>query len=93
MEGIASGKEISEVEHLSTQDKYHDYLITSLRTRSGADPEHIERTCGKRFRIHFEKQTRTFLKSGVMFHSNDRLVLDPEGWLISDYILRALFMD
>jgi oxygen-independent coproporphyrinogen-3 oxidase len=92
MECIASGKETGETEHLSTGEKYHDYLITSLRTTKGADPDFIESAYGKKIRAHFEKQARPFLEKGNMFVSGGRLVIDPERWLITDHILRALFI-
>lgn len=93
MERVASGKETGETEHLSTGEKYHDYLITSLRTRWGADPVYIEKEYGKLFRNHFEKQAQPFLERGSMFGAEGKLVIDPERWLITDHILRALFMD
>ena len=93
MERVASGEETGETEHLSTGEKYHDYLITSLRTRWGADPAYIEKAYGKQFRNHFEKQAQPFLERGNMFGAEGRLVIDPKQWLITDHILRALFMD
>ena len=34
LEGLAGRENISEAEQLSTDERYHDYLITSLRTMS-----------------------------------------------------------
>ena len=93
MEGIASGRPRDETEQLTPREKYHDYLITSLRTKWGANPGHIEQVFGKKFRDHFEKQARTFRQSGSMIHINGKLAIDPDQWLITDHVLRALFMD
>jgi len=92
-ERVASGKETGNSELLSITDKYHDYLITSLRTRWGADPAYIEKSCGKKYRRHFESMAGSYLESGKMFKAEGRIAIDPEGWLICDHILRALFMD
>jgi len=92
MERIASGKETGETELLSTRDKYHDYLIISLRTRWGADPTHIESAYGKGFLNHFVTQAQPFIENGSMFVADGRVVIDPEGWLITDHILRSLFI-
>jgi oxygen-independent coproporphyrinogen-3 oxidase len=92
MERIASGKETGQREHLSTTEKYHDYLITSLRTIKGADPAYIESAYGKKCREHFEKQAQPFLKKGTLFTTKGRVIIDPEEWLITDHILRALFI-
>jgi coproporphyrinogen III oxidase-like Fe-S oxidoreductase len=80
------------MELLSTREKYHDYLIISLRTRWGADPAYIESTYGKSFLNHFEKQAQPFIKNGNMFVADGRVVIDPDGWLITDHILRSLFI-
>ena len=93
MDRIASGKETDEKEQLTWREKYHDYLITSLRTRWGADPIHIERTFGKEIRDHFERKAQAFLHSGRMIRIDGKLAIDPGQWLITDHVLRALFMD
>ncbi|MBE9518509.1 MAG: radical SAM family heme chaperone HemW [Bacteroidetes bacterium] len=91
--GIANGEEIGETEHLTSKELYHDYLITSLRTKWGADPAHIEEVFGPGFRMHFEKQVQAFLKKGSMSLRGGKLCIEPGQWLITDHILRALFMD
>jgi len=93
MAGIMKGEEIGETEHLNMQEKYHDYLITSLRTKKGVDPQYIEEAFGLQFRLHFEQEARTFLKSGSMSRTAGRMGIEPEQWLITDHILRALFID
>jgi putative oxygen-independent coproporphyrinogen III oxidase len=93
MKGVVAGKKISESEKLSTMEQYHDYLITSLRTRWGADPEYIEKQFGAFIRKHFEKEARVFMLAGSMYRTEGKLAIDPDHWLITDHILRALFMD
>lgn len=93
MERISSGKSVTETETLSRKDTYHDYLITSLRTRWGADAAQMERAFGKLYLRHFEKQARPFLENGSMKIMNGKYTIDPSEWLITDHILRALFRD
>jgi oxygen-independent coproporphyrinogen-3 oxidase len=93
MERTRTGEDIGETEHLTRKELYHDYLITSLRTKWGADPAHIEEVFGTGFRMHFEKQAQAFLEKGSMSVMAGRLVIEPVQWLITDHILRALFMD
>jgi len=90
---ITSGEEIGETEHLTNRELYHDYLITSLRTKWGADPAHIKEVFGQEFRKHFDEQSRAFLKNGSMSLMEGKLYIEPGQWLITDHILRALFMD
>jgi len=91
--GITSGEEIRETELLTSRELYHDYLITSLRTKWGADPVHIEEVFGKEFRKHFDEESLTFIKNGSMSLMEGKLYIEPGQWLITDHILRALFMD
>jgi oxygen-independent coproporphyrinogen-3 oxidase len=93
LEGIAGGEEIRETEHLTTDEQYHDYLITSLRTRWGTDPVHMELQYGKRYREHFENRAQPFFESGSLSFMDNRIAIHPDKWLITDHILRELFVD
>jgi oxygen-independent coproporphyrinogen-3 oxidase len=93
MEGIKQGEGVQENEQLSNKEKYHDYLISSLRTANGADLWHVETKYGLAFRTHLEKEAAIFIAAGSMSVSRGRLRIDPGQWLITDHILRALFMD
>ena len=93
LEGIKEGGVLSEQEELSTKEKYHDYLITSLRTRWGCDPGHVETHFGPSYREALEKKAGTFLEEGSMHLTGGHLAIHPDKWLITDLILRELFMD
>ena len=92
MEGIKALDEIEETEQLGNKEKYHDYLITSLRTRRGADLLYMEKSFGKKFRRHFEKQAQVFIERGSMYQEAEKIRIEPGQWLITDHILRALFV-
>ena len=89
----SSGKLISEYEDLSTKERYHDYLITSLRTSSGANPGYILQQFGKEIRDHFDSKTGLFIEDGSMYADNGQLVIDPARWLVADRIMRELFLE
>lgn len=93
MEGVARGGEICEREDLSTDEQYHDYLITSLRTRWGCDPYHVEKQYGVSYREHFNNRAKPFLEGGSLYYTDGRIAIHPESWLITDHILRELFVD
>ena len=93
MEGVGRGEEISETEHLSTEERYHDYLITSLRTMWGCDPGYMARQYGLSYRAHFENKARPYLEAGTLYEREGRIAIHPESWLIADHILRELFVD
>lgn len=93
MEGVNRETDIRESENLSNRERYHDYLITSLRTKWGADPELILRVFGNEMSEHFLSNSKPFLEEGVMWIREGNVSIHPEHWLITDHILKRLFMD
>jgi len=92
MDRVSKGEDPGESEHLNTRERYHDYLITSLRTKWGADTTRMEKAFGHTFRRHFEKQAQGFLEQGSMSAEAGTYIINPEHWLLTDQILRTLFM-
>jgi oxygen-independent coproporphyrinogen-3 oxidase len=92
MEGVSTGSGFSETEELSDREKYHDYLITSLRTRWGADPEYISQQFGGDIFRHFEGKTKSFLKKGTLWTTEGHVAIHPNHWFLTDHILRELFL-
>lgn len=93
MEVVSKGEGFSESEHLTLEDQYHDYLITSLRTRWGADPHHIREAFGQKIGEHFNDRSAPFLEGGSLWLQGDHVAIHPDRWLISDHILKELFLD
>jgi oxygen-independent coproporphyrinogen-3 oxidase len=91
MAGIAADLPINEYESLSNKEQYHDYLITTLRTTRGADPEFIRMQFGKELGDHFDDRSSRFITAGDMLYIGKRLVIDQERWLMADHIMRELF--
>lgn len=92
MEAVSAGSGFSETENLSSVEGYHDYLITSLRTRWGADPEFIVKQFGEDLFQHFELKSKTFLEQGKLWITEDHVAIHPDHWLLTDHILRELFV-
>lgn len=93
MEGVTRDSGISECENLSIRERYHDYLITSLRTKWGADPEQILHFFGNEINEHFLSKSRSYLEEKVMWIREGRVAIHPDHWLITDHILKRLFVD
>lgn len=91
LEGISRGTQIMETEKPGVTEKYHDYLITTLRTRWGADPVYIGDQFGTQMRTCFEEGSEKFLEEGSMRIREGRVVIDPRKWIIADHIMRELF--
>ncbi|HER07747.1 MAG TPA: radical SAM family heme chaperone HemW [Bacteroides sp.] len=91
MDGIARDEPVKEVERPNLTEKYHDYLITSLRTRWGADPDYIREQFGQEIHACFEKGAERYLREGTMWLQEGKVAITPGKWLITDHILRELF--
>lgn len=92
-EAIQTGQPFWEEEQLTPEDRYHDYLITSLRTRWGANPRYIEKQIGESYADYFRMKSKLFLDSGALVRKDQHLVIPPDQWLITDHILRELFLE
>lgn len=92
IDGITRGITVQNFEKLTKRDRYHDYLITSLRTSRGADQEYILVQFGQNIRSHFDRVIKPYIADGTVTVSSGRTVIDPGQWLISDHIIRNLFL-
>lgn len=81
-----------EKEILSTEDKFNEYVMTSLRTSWGCDIEKIERDYGKSYANHFLKNIKKYLENGEMLKENNTYFLSEEGKLFADGIAADLFL-
>jgi len=82
-----------EQEELDNNVRYHDYLVTSLRTIWGADLEYIQREYGKTYAVHCLHEAKPFLQSGRMIKDGHKLILSKEGMFIADHIIMAMFLE
>ena len=81
-----------EKEILSKEDKYNEYVMTSLRTSWGCDIEKIERDYGKSYTHDFLKNIKKYLDSGIMLMKGNNFILTDEGMLFADGIAADLFV-
>lgn len=81
-----------EKEILSKEDKFNEYVMTSLRTSWGCDVEKIERDYGKSYAHNFLKNVKKYLDSGIMLIKNNNFILTDEGMLFADGIAADLFV-
>jgi oxygen-independent coproporphyrinogen-3 oxidase len=80
-----------EIEELSVQDQYNEYLLTALRTKWGVDLEHISKHWGKEAEAAFQEKTANYMQDGYIKKVHERLILTDEGKLLADHIISDLF--
>ncbi len=85
-------KIIEEKEILSENDRFNEYIMTSLRTVWGCDAAHIENVFGKEKRLYFENKIKPFLSGGKIKKSATVYTLTGKGKLFADGIAARLFV-
>lgn len=91
LEGVGTNA-IYEGETLSLQDHYNEYLMTSLRTSDGVDLVQVEARFGEERLMRLLQQAIPFERAGELRRTEDnRLVIPPEAFLVSDAVIGALF--
>lgn len=81
-----------EKEILSKEDKFNEYVMTSLRTSWGCNVEKIERDYGESYAHNFLKNVKKYLDSGIMLVKDNSFILTDEGMLFADGIAADLFV-
>ena len=81
-----------EKEVLTIEDKFNEYVMTSLRTSWGCDMEKISAKYGNSFAKHFLKNVEKYLESGEMLKDFNTYHLTDEGMLFADGIASDLFL-
>ncbi|MBK8880207.1 MAG: radical SAM family heme chaperone HemW [Haliscomenobacter sp.] len=76
-----------EIETLTPVQRYHDRLLTGLRTIWGVDPADFPSP----FREHFLEKIRSFLQQGLVETYNGRYRLTRSGKFLADRITVDLF--
>ncbi|MCD8263742.1 MAG: radical SAM family heme chaperone HemW [Tannerellaceae bacterium] len=90
--GIQTGKPVIEIEELTGQEKYNDYIITRLRTMWGIGLEELTRLFGEKKAAYCLQQAKPYLERKLLLRKGDTLALSEEGIFLSDGIMSDLLM-
>ena len=92
-QGINNGHPTLEEEKLTVEDRFNEYIMTSLRTVWGVNIQKIEKDFGYDYVQHFKKEIEPFLNSGeVEIQKDQAYILTSKGKLIADRIASDLFI-
>ncbi len=79
-----------EIENLSCEDRYNEFVFTNLRTREGVDLQLLEKLFGKDKKDYCLRCAKPFIDSEKLLLSNSHLRLSRSGIFVSDGIMSAL---
>ena len=89
---IEIGKIPAEIEVLTMQEQYNEFIMTSLRTKWGASMHKIEEKWGKEQKESFVKIAEAYLSKGLMKLENGIYSLSNSGKLLADSIMSDFFI-
>lgn len=81
-----------EEEVLTDEQRYNEYVMTSLRTMWGCDIEQVKQEFGDSFKEHLLHEASPHIESGKIVIKNGRFYLSNKGKLYADGIASDLFM-
>ncbi len=81
-----------QLETLTVDQKYNEYILTTLRTIWGLEVKTIADKFGDAFLTHFTKEIEKHLHNNMVFMEGDVVALTQKGKLFSDTIASDLFV-
>ena len=81
-----------EQEVLSPYDLVNEKIMLGLRTLNGLDKDHIFSIVPQPIKDEIESKLNTFLKAKILISNDNIISMNPEKWLLSEYVSRELFI-
>lgn len=92
IKNIKAGIPYFEQEVLSPYDIVNEKIMLGLRTLNGLDKNHVFSIVPQAIKEGIESKLNTFLKDGILISTNNIISMNPEKWLLSEYVSRELFI-
>ncbi|RYD70300.1 MAG: coproporphyrinogen III oxidase, partial [Sphingobacteriales bacterium] len=93
LKSIAENKLPSEIEVLSRQDVYNEYIMTGLRTIWGVSLNRIEAEFGIKFLDYLLRQVAKFIADDLLSIADNVLKTTRKGKFLADGIAADLFFE
>ena len=90
LDGIEKDIPAVEIEKLSTNTRYNDFVITSLRTMWGLSLNRLEEEFGTELKQYCLDNAQNYIDTGKLKMRDETLFLSKEGIFISDGIMSDL---
>jgi oxygen-independent coproporphyrinogen-3 oxidase len=84
---------VSEIERLTPEQQYNEYVMLRLRTHWGIDLKWLKREMGERFSSFCENQAQPLIAQGRLSQIREFLYLTDEQMLFADGVAEELFWE
>ena len=91
MNAIEKGNKYSEYEELSFNDKFNDYVLTSLRTMWGLNLNKVKNEFGESYHKYCLKKADKFIDNNNVRIENNHIILTDKGVFISNDVMSDFF--
>ncbi|MBU8893653.1 MAG: radical SAM family heme chaperone HemW [Bacteroidales bacterium] len=88
LDSISNGKVPFKIEKLTENEKYNDFVITSLRTMWGVNTEKLKKDFGDKYEKDFLTKTKNLIEKKLLINSGNQFKLTQKGVFISDNIIQ-----
>ena len=92
IKNIKAGIPCFEQEFLSPYDIVNEKIMLGLRTLNGLDKNHLFSIIPQPVKDEVERKLNTFLKDKILISKENIISMNPEKWLLSEYVSRELFI-
>jgi len=89
---LKSQQEYYEIEKLSENEKYNEYVLTTLRTMWGINQKYLTENYNKKINLKFTSLIKKWVESGDVIKENENFKLSKKGMLMADGIASDLFV-
>ena len=91
IKAIELGEHHYELEKLSKNDRFNEYVMIGLRTIYGVDLQNIKEELGYEYYNYLKTEAKPFLKDFTLEIKNDCLITTSKGKFLADGIAAELF--
>ena len=84
---------VSEIEQLTPEQQYDEYVMLRLRTHWGIDLKWLKREMGERFSTYCEQHAQPLIAQGRLSQTREFLYLTDQQMLFADSVAEELFSD
>ena len=92
IKNIESNSVFHKEEFLSNYDSINEQIMLGLRTSKGFNLDNIMNNLKIKNKTDFENKLNRFINEEIIFNKNNNVHMNPEKWLLSEYISRELFI-
>ena len=92
IDGIQDDKSFSEIEILTIEQQYNEYVFTSLRTIWGVDLDYLSERFLENITEHFLKEIAKWIEKGYIQKTNKQYTLTQKGKAFADGVSSDLFI-